>query len=294
MSESASHRSALADELLQAYDSAGRLPLLTGRPGGVTSLAEAYAIADQTRRRRLARGERLLGYKIGFTNRSIWQRYGVHAPIWGPVWDRTVAQIEGTRHTVSLAGLVQPRLEPEIMFGFARAPAAGMDVPDLVGCIDWVAHGFEIVHTHFDDWRFAAPDTVADFALHGRLMVGPGCRSRDSPIRAASWQRCTSCCCAKAGSWTKATAASFSTGRSMRCGPGSMRCMRKCRAGRSNPVTSSRRNVDRRLAPRTRPTLADGAEREPTARPRAADRGLRPHRHVARIKGSALTRRVCS
>ena len=166
-------RSALADELLRAYDSAGRLPLLTARPSGVTSLAEAYAIADATRRSRLARGERLLGYKIGFTNRSIWQRYGVHAPIWGPVWDRTVAQIDGTRHTVSLAGLVQPRLEPEIMFGFARAPAAGMDVADLVGCIEWVAHGFEIVHTHFDDWRFAAPDTVADFALHGRLMVGP-------------------------------------------------------------------------------------------------------------------------
>ena len=173
MTDSGTDRSALAAELLRAYDSAGRLPLLTARPGGLTSLAEAYAIADETRRSRLARGERLLGYKIGFTNRSIWQRYGVHAPIWGPVWDRTVAQIDGTRHTASLTRLVQPRLEPEIMFGLARAPAAGMEVPDLVGCIEWVAHGFEIVHTHFDDWRFAAPDTVADFALHGRLMVGP-------------------------------------------------------------------------------------------------------------------------
>ena len=173
MSDREAGRSRLADELLQAYDSARRLPLLTARPGGVTSLADAYAIADQARRQRLARGERQLGYKIGFTNRSIWARYGVHAPIWGPVWDRTVAQIEGTRHTVSLAGLVQPRLEPEIMFGLARAPAAGKGIDELVGCIEWVAHGFEIVHTHFDDWRFAAPDTVADFALHGRLMVGP-------------------------------------------------------------------------------------------------------------------------
>jgi 2-oxo-3-hexenedioate decarboxylase len=173
MSDHAGGRSALADELLQAYDAARRLPLLTSRAGGVTSVAEAYGIADATRRQRLARGERQLGYKIGFTNRSIWARYGVHAPIWGPVWDRTVAQIDGTRHTVSLAGLVQPRLEPEIMFGLARPPAAGMGIEELVGCIEWVAHGFEIVHTHFDDWRFAAPDTVADFALHGRLMIGP-------------------------------------------------------------------------------------------------------------------------
>ncbi len=173
MTDHATTRSELASELLCTYDAAGRLPLLTARPNGVASLGEAYAIADETRRRRLERGEVQLGYKIGFTNRSIWARYGVHAPIWGPVWDGTVAQIEGTRHTVSLRGLVQPRLEPEVMFGFARAPTAGMDLQDLIGCIEWVAHGFEIVHTHFDDWRFAAPDTVADFALHGRLMIGP-------------------------------------------------------------------------------------------------------------------------
>ena len=48
-----------------------------------------------------------------------------------------------------------------------------MSAEALTGCLEWVAHGFEIVHTHFDDWRFAAPDTVADFALHGRLMIGP-------------------------------------------------------------------------------------------------------------------------
>ena len=172
MSRDTRERGGAAGALLDAYDTAARLPLLTARPGGL-ALAEAYAIADENRRRRIERGERQLGYKIGFTNRSIWARYGVHAPIWGPIWDSTVAQIEGTQHAVSLAGLVQPRLEPEIMFGFARTPSAGASVADLVGCIDWVAHGFEIVHTHFDDWRFEAADTVADFALHGRLMIGP-------------------------------------------------------------------------------------------------------------------------
>ena len=68
---------------------------------------------------------------------------------------------------------VQPRLEPEIVRFRARTPRAGMSLIELQGCLDWVAHGFEIVHTHFDGWRFTAPDTVADFALHGRLRVGP-------------------------------------------------------------------------------------------------------------------------
>jgi len=114
-----------------------------------------------------------LGYKIGFTNRGIWARYGVFAPIWGPVWNTTVERVDSARTSVSLSRFVEPRLEPEVMFGFARPPVAGMGLAELAGCIDWVAHGFEIVHTRFAGWRFAAADTVADFALHGRLFVGP-------------------------------------------------------------------------------------------------------------------------
>ncbi|TXC65374.1 hydratase [Piscinibacter aquaticus] len=163
---------ALADELLAAWDGAGLIEPPSARPGGLT-LAQAFEVGDVLRQRRIARGDTPRGYKIGFTNRTIWPRYGVFAPIWAPVWRSTVTMLEGTEATASLAGLVQPRLEPEIVFGFAHSPNAGMDQQELVACLDWVAHGFEIVHTHFADWRFAAPDTVADFALHGRLYVGP-------------------------------------------------------------------------------------------------------------------------
>ena len=48
-------------------------------PGGVNEL-------------RLARGDQPMGFKIGFTNRSLWPLYGVFQPIWAPVWDRTVYQ----------------------------------------------------------------------------------------------------------------------------------------------------------------------------------------------------------
>ncbi len=163
---------ALAATFLAARDSATRLPLPTALMPGF-GLADAYAVADAVRNRRIARGEHPRGYKIGFTNRSIWPRYGVHAPIWAPVWDTTLTMLEGTAATLSLHGLVQPRLEPEIVFGFTHAPHAGMSEAALAACIGWVAHGFEIVQTHFDDWRFEAPDTVADFGLHGRLLVGP-------------------------------------------------------------------------------------------------------------------------
>ena len=162
----------LAQRLLAAYD-AGSLTSLPSAEAATFSVEEGFAVADEVRRLRIARGERPVGYKIGFTNRGIWDRYGVHQPIWGPVWDSTSVLLDGDVATVSLAGLSQPRLEPEIAFGFSSTPRAGMSLAELQDCLEWVAHGFEIVHTHFADWRFTAADTVADFALHGRLRVGP-------------------------------------------------------------------------------------------------------------------------
>ena len=173
-----------ARTLLEAYDAARMTPLLSASDPGY-SLADAYAIADEIRRLRLGRGEQPLGYKIGFTNRGIWDRYGVHAPIWGPIWNTTVEFVAQQEASVALAPFVQPRLEPEIMFGFAHAPRAGMSEAELAGCIEWVAHGYEIVHTHFEGWRFRHTDTVADFALHGRLFVGKRVAMSDfaDPVR---------------------------------------------------------------------------------------------------------------
>ena len=59
------------------------------------------------------------------------------------------------------------------MFGLAAPPAPGMDEQALIRCIDWIAHGFEIVQSIFPNWSFRPPDTVAAYGLHGRLFIGP-------------------------------------------------------------------------------------------------------------------------
>ena len=146
-------------------------PFSTAYPG--FSLEEAYRVTAAVRVAREARGERPIGRKIGFTNRTIWAEYGVHAPIWGYVYDSTVRDLGSEASEVSLGGLAEPRIEPEIMFGLAAAPAPDMDAQALIRCIDWIAHGFEIVQSIFPKWSFCPPDTVAAYGLHGRLFVGP-------------------------------------------------------------------------------------------------------------------------
>ena len=84
----------------------------------------AYRVTAEIRRLREARGERMPGRKIGFTNRTIWPEYGVYAPIWGYVYDTTVHSLSD--HTAfDLSSMVEPRIEPEIMFAPPRGPRHG-------------------------------------------------------------------------------------------------------------------------------------------------------------------------
>lgn len=162
----------VADALFELHGTGRQIMPVSQRLPGF-GLDEAYRVADRIRRRREARGERAIGRKIGFTNRTIWDEYDVHAPIWGFVYDSSVHELAEAGQGFPLASLAEPRLEPEIVFGLARAPEPGMDEAALLGCLEWVAHGFEIVQSVFPDWKFAAADTVAAYGLHGALLVGP-------------------------------------------------------------------------------------------------------------------------
>lgn len=163
--------SAIAEEIFTTLGTGRQIAPFTSRPSGLT-LDDAYRITALLNQKREARGEKRLGRKIGFTNRTIWQQYNVHAPIWGYVYDSTVHNLESIT-ALPIAGLAEPRIEPEIVFGLAAVPSPDMDDTALLSCLDWVAHGFEIVQSPFPDWKFLAADTVAVNALHGASLIGP-------------------------------------------------------------------------------------------------------------------------
>jgi 2-oxo-3-hexenedioate decarboxylase len=176
---------AVAAEALAALDAGRQIAPFSTRLSAF-ELDDAYRVTAAVRRMREARGERTVGRKIGFTNRTIWSEYNVHGPIWGYVYDRTVHDLAEIAGTFALAALVEPRIEPEIVFGLATAPAPGMDERALLACVEWVAHGFEIVQSIFPAWTFSAADTVAAFGLHGALLIGP---RHPIAARAEDWRR---------------------------------------------------------------------------------------------------------
>ncbi len=133
----------------------------------------AYQTALQVRQLRVQRGEQARGFKIGFTNRSIWERYQVFEPIWGTVWDTTLTHAnQHGEGSVDIRRMSQPRLEPELVFGMRATPADELHPQSLFDAIEWMACGFEIVQSHAADWRFKVADTVTDSGLHAHLLVG--------------------------------------------------------------------------------------------------------------------------
>jgi 2-oxo-3-hexenedioate decarboxylase len=130
---------------------------------------DAYEVSALVHGMRLARGFKPVGRKIGFTNRTIWHEYNVFAPNWGYVYDRTLHDLAAP---LPLSPYSEPKIEPEIVFGLRDAPSPGMDDATLLTCIDWVAHGFEIVQSIFPGWKFSPADTTAANAMHAALLIG--------------------------------------------------------------------------------------------------------------------------
>ena len=151
--------------LLAARDRRITTPAPTSQVAGL-DLDGAYRVGAALERRLRERGYRRAGWKVGFTNKTVWPRFGISEPILGPVYDRTLRTATPMAE-LSLAGFRAPRIEVEVVFGIeAEGGAPDWRRPG------WMALGFEVVDCHYG-WDLTPADSVADFALHGALIVGP-------------------------------------------------------------------------------------------------------------------------
>lgn len=163
-----------AHHLLHARAEAKLIPPLSTL--AELSLADGYDVVKCMLDLRIAQGEVPVGRKIGFTNRKIWNKYGVSGtisnPIWTPMFDSTIRFTEDNRGIQSLDGALQPRIGPELVFRIGKTPAPDATLEELAECIEWMAHAFEIVVCPFPNWKFDMVDSIAAYGLHGSLIVG--------------------------------------------------------------------------------------------------------------------------
>jgi 2-keto-4-pentenoate hydratase len=134
-------------------------------------LEDAYDVVNEVRRRREARGERVVGRKIGFTNASAWKGYGISGPIWNYLYDTTTLDLASKQGIFQLGTQPNVRMEMEVAFGLHRAPELGMGDDELLDCIEWAALDFEVCTSIFPAWRFKVAD-AASTGVHVALLLG--------------------------------------------------------------------------------------------------------------------------
>ena len=157
----------LSNYLIKCLEDASRAQLPSSTIPNF-SLSDAYRIALEIKEIREGKKEKALGIKVGFTNKTIWEKYSVNAPIFGFMYSTTVLSKE---QLFSLEKFLEPKFEPEIFFKLKKKPHSEMSDMDLISCCESFGIGVELVQSIYEGWIFKLPDTVAGFGLHGQYKI---------------------------------------------------------------------------------------------------------------------------
>lgn len=155
----------LALDLLDAAQAEAR-PVQVGDGWPELTLDQAYAVQAALLARRVARGDRPVGLKLGFTSAAKMRQMGVHEVIVGRLTASTLVA-DGGR--VDRGRLIHPRVEPEIAFRVGR----DVDLASGVLAVDGVCAALEVIDSRYAGFRFDLPRVVADNTSAAAFALGP-------------------------------------------------------------------------------------------------------------------------
>jgi len=133
------------------------------------TLDEGYAVQAAAFARRLARGEKQVGVKMGFTSRAKMIQMGIDDMIWGRLSSGMLVEDGGV---IDLKRYVHPRVEPEIAF-LLGAPLEGpVTATEALAAVDAVAPAMEIIDSRYRNFKFSLADVVADNCSSSGFVLG--------------------------------------------------------------------------------------------------------------------------
>lgn len=158
----------IAEKLGAAADTATAIPQLAAETG--LDVDAAYAVQTALLQRRLDRGERLVGLKMGLTSKAKMAQVGVDEVIWGRLTDVMRVPDGGA---VDVTNFIHPRVEPEVAFLLDRLPEPGEPVGAFTDAVRAVAPAIELIDSRYANFTFSLPDVIADNTSAAAFAVGP-------------------------------------------------------------------------------------------------------------------------
>jgi 2-keto-4-pentenoate hydratase len=137
--------------------------------GGLT-LDMAHDVCESNIARREAAGERVVGYKVGFTNIAVRDKMGLPDSTYGYLMGDMVLESGGS---LEVAEMIAPKIESEICVRVGRdLSGPGVSAADVLAAADAVRASFEICDARILDWKCPYPDFFADNGFSARIVLG--------------------------------------------------------------------------------------------------------------------------
>lgn len=139
------------------------------------TMRQAYQVQEAITAHRVAAGQKVIGWKLGYTSRAMREQMGIDAMNFGPLTDSMLlandSQVPATA--------VQPLVEPEIAVVLSDAPVPPF-TPDAVRAVIKSAHPcLEVVDPIWIGRRFRIEDNTADGSSAAFFVVGGEIATRD-------------------------------------------------------------------------------------------------------------------
>ena len=131
---------------------------------------DAYDIQWEIRRRKLERGNRMVGFKAGLTSRAKMQQMGIDQSVWGFLADYFAVDDGGTAR---IDELIHPKVEPEIAFVLGKPlQGPGCHIGSVLAATDFILPAIEIVDSRYRNYDFDLPSVIADNCSSSRFVLG--------------------------------------------------------------------------------------------------------------------------
>jgi 2-keto-4-pentenoate hydratase len=136
---------------------------------GGLSLDDAYRINERIIEKRVKAGEKVAGFKIGFTNLAVRDKMGLPDSTYGYLLDSMVLK-NGVK--VAMKDLIAPKLECEICMKLKSGlKGKGLTAEDVLKATEGVSASFEICDARIKDWKCPYPDFFADNGFSARIVL---------------------------------------------------------------------------------------------------------------------------
>lgn len=138
---------------------------------------ECLDVQWEIRRRKEARGNKIVGMKMGLTSVAKMRQMGVETPCYGFLADYFSCP-DGAE--IKVSELIHPKVEAEIAFVTNKELSGpGCHIGNVLAATDFVVPAVEIIDSRYKDFKFDLKSVIADNSSSSRFVTGGRMRSVD-------------------------------------------------------------------------------------------------------------------